>query len=556
MWTPKIRQATSTLSFGGVRLIMKAFAGTIGILGLVGSGHAFQFDTDSDVKLRWDNTLKYSAVWRLHDPSSKILNGDAGPPPTGPQLDDGDRNFNKGLVSNRVDLLSEFDGSYKQTGFRVSGAAWYDWIYNKSNDNTSAATVNSTSVPAGEFTKLTKQMMGNHGEILDAFVYFKNDPESETPFTVRAGKHTVLYGESLFFGANGIAKAQAPVDLIKLLSVPGSQFKEIIRPVGQISTQVQFAPTVSVGAYYQYKWDSDRLPPSGSFLSDADFVGAGAESVLGFNHSKDLNAKNSGQGGLAVRFKPEEGGIEYGLYAARYHEKSPSIYIDPISGNYKLVYPENINTFGGSFSTVIGPSNVAGEVSMRTNAPLVSDPQIDLGFNGDNDSNPLYAVGRTAHAQVSTITLFGKGLFWDGGVFLNELAWNRTLSITKNPNALDQNTTRDAWAFRMILIPSYFQVLPGIDLDVPIGLGYNPSGRSSAVFKFNGGTEHAGDFSIGVTANYHNSVKAGLNFVHFFGKEAPFLQTNHSSVPGPYSLSFAQSLRDRDFVSLQVQTTF
>ena len=171
-------------------------------------------------------------------------------------------------------------------------------------------------------------------------------------------------------------------------------------------------------------------------------------------------------------------------------------------------------------------------------------------------SNPLYAVGKTAHAQVSSITLFGKSPIWDGAVFLNELAWNRTLSITKNPNALDQNTTRDAWAFRMILEAQYFQALPGIDLSVPVGLGYNPSGRSSAVFKFNGGTEHAGDVSIGLTANYHNTTKASINFVHFFGKENAFLKPNTSAVPGPFSLSFAQSLRDRDFISFSLQSTF
>ena len=35
-------------------------------------------------------------------------------------------NFDKGLISNRVDILSAFDLSYKRKyGFRVSGAAWY-----------------------------------------------------------------------------------------------------------------------------------------------------------------------------------------------------------------------------------------------------------------------------------------------------------------------------------------------------------------------------------------------------------------------------------------------
>ena len=76
-------------------------------------------------------------------------------------------------------------------------------------------------------------------EFLDAFVFAKGDLGEGRLASIRAGKHTVLYGESLFFGSNGIAGGQAPVDVIKLLSVPGTQFKEIIMPVGQLSGQIQ-----------------------------------------------------------------------------------------------------------------------------------------------------------------------------------------------------------------------------------------------------------------------------------------------------------------------------
>jgi len=536
-----------------VRTVVQVVVGTVGLLGLVSSSNAFKFETDSDLEINWDTKVKYSAVYRLKDISPKVADGEPAIPPPGPQLDDGDRNFHKGIVSNRLDIFSEFDATYKQVGLRVSAAAWYDTIYNKSNDNTSG-TINSLSVPAGEFTKATRDVMGRDAEILDAFIFFRSDPYAERPFMFRLGNHTVVYGESLFFGANGIAQAQSPTDLIKLLGVPGSQFKEIIRPVGQISGQVQITPKFSVGAYYQYDWDSTRLPASGSYLSDADFVGDGAESLLGFRHTADIEAKNSGQGGVSLRYTL--GDYDFGLYAARYHEKAPSIYLDPISVEYKLVYPEDIDTFGASFSTTIGPSNVAGEVSYRTNAPLVSDPQIVLGFNADNNKRPAYAVGKTAHAQISSITLFGKGPFWDGGVFLNELAWNRRLSSSKNPLALDQNTTRDAWAFRMILEPQYFQVWPNVDLSVPIGLGYNPKGRSSAVGKFNGGVEHGGDVSIGVKANYNNNIKAGLTYVHYLGDANAFLVPNTSTVPGPFSLSYDQSLKDRDFLSFVIDVTF
>ncbi len=42
-----------------------------------------------------------------------------------PNFDDGDRNFDRGRVFTRLDLLTEFDVIWKrQIGFRVSAAGW------------------------------------------------------------------------------------------------------------------------------------------------------------------------------------------------------------------------------------------------------------------------------------------------------------------------------------------------------------------------------------------------------------------------------------------------
>lgn len=561
---PVCKGVSSTRQRRIAQIVLSAF----GAAGIALPGYAFELDTGSDVKVRWDNTLKYSAAYRLSDPSNKLVTGDPvapGLPPfalPGGQLDDGDRNFRKGLISSRVDWFTEFDATYKNVGMRVSGAAWYDDVYNRGNDNNNPATINTTSVGAGQFTDATRTLMGRKAELLDAFVFFKNDPSSETPFNVRAGKHTVVYGESLFFGSNGIANAQAPIDLIKLLQVPGSQFKEIIRPVRQVSTQVQVSPNVSVGAYYQTRWEKNRIPPSGSYLSDVDFVGDGAETLLpgtpvAMNRVADPSARNSGQGGVQARFKPSSADVEFGLYAAKYHDKGPQIMMNIPAGQFRMVYPEDVKTYGASFSTVFGEANVSGEMSVRTNAPLVSAPQVDVGFAGNGSNNPLYAVGRTGHMQISMINLFGKNALWDGAEFLAEFAWNRRLSVQKNEAALDPNVTRDATAFRMIFAPQYFQVFPGVDMTVPIGLGYNPSGHSSSVFKFNGGVEKGGDLSIGLTADFQKKFKAALNYVHYYGRENAFLTSNSvDAARGLYMQTRAQSLHDRDFISFSVQTTF
>ncbi|WP_128607225.1 MULTISPECIES: DUF1302 domain-containing protein [unclassified Pseudomonas] len=166
------------------------------------SVHAFEFNTGiEELTTRLDTTLKYSVAQRLNAPSSKLTE-DA-------NLDDGDRNFDKGsLISNRLDVFSEFDLKYRDYGFRLSGAGWYDSVYNDSNDNDSPNTVNSRSHQNDHFASGTEKLHGRKAELLDAFVFGRSEI-AEMPITMRAGKHTVLYGESLFFGNNGIAAAQS-----------------------------------------------------------------------------------------------------------------------------------------------------------------------------------------------------------------------------------------------------------------------------------------------------------------------------------------------------------
>lgn len=514
---------------------------------------AFQsYVGDTDLSIRWDNTFKYSAAYRLRDQLDTLI-ADA-------NYDDGDRNFDKGLVSNRFDWLSELEANLPFGGVRVSGAAWYDTVYNESNDNDSPLTNNSTSVPYDEFTDDTRDLHGRDVELLDAFVYANLDL-ADVGMTLRAGRLTQLYGETLFFGANGIADAQGPIDLVKLLTVPSSQFKEVLRPVEQLTFDLQVTSNLSFGAYYQFRWHETRLPAAGSYLSNAEIIGEGTESwILGpgvaMTHRDDLEPDDQGQGGVKLRYTLDSLGIDLGLYAARYHAKTPTAaYIDPVATmNYRWVYAQDIETYGASATGSMGQLNWATELSYRHNAPLNTDPQVSVGLTAGNDEDDrLYAVGDTAHANLSGIYVMQPTFLWDGGALLAELAYNRRLKITDNESALAQNTTKDAWALRMIFEPTYFQVLTGLDLSVPIGLGYNFAGRSSAIANFNGGSSKAGDMSLGLKFVYRTVWNAGLSYVKYFGSADTFTVPHNS--PAPH-LSFQQSLEDRDFISFYISRAF
>lgn len=527
---------------------------------------AFEIDTGhEDLKLRWDNTLKYSNAWRLKS-RSELLVSDA-------RLDDGDRNFDRGLVSNRLDLLSELDLSYKDVGLRISGAGWYDSVYNRSNDHDLPSSANQISVATNAFPAGTEKMMGRKAELLDANVYARFDVAG-LPSNVRLGRHTQLYGESLFFGGNGIAAGQAPVDIIKLLMVPGTKFQELLMPVNQVSGQMQLSSNLSVGAYYQFEWRENRIPAAGSYLSEADHVGEGAERFfvpgtfggVAFLHGRDLEARDSGQWGMQLRYRPEGRDVEFGLYATRYHAKDFQIYLNPSAGapvpgpfgsisvgDYSLVFPEGIRAYGASFSTVVAEANVAGEISLRDNTPLVSAPVVGLGF--DNRGNPAYAVGKSAHAQLSAIYLLKNSPLWDAGSLLAEIAWQRRLSVDRNAAVLDPTSTRDATAIRALFTAEYYQIADGIDLSVPFGIGYLIDGRPSVDLKFGGGVEHGGDISIGATFDYRKRVKFGMNYVKFVGGANTFTIPPNGAA-AVTTLSYGQTLKDRDFLSFFVQATF
>jgi hypothetical protein len=561
------------------------------------AAHAFDIELpDPDLKLRLDLTPKYSAAYRLKNPSDALTRLDVAVDPGTANEDDGDHNFNKGLISSRFDLFAEMDLSAKNFGARISGNTWRDSIYLHGNDY-AGTPLYAGGVPLGpvistannnlgqapnEFLPATRKQHGQGSELLDAFVYAKGEIGGMRG-TVRLGKHTLQWGESLFFGQNGIANAQGPVDIAKIVSVPGWQFKEVLLPVEQISASLQVAEGVSLGAYYQFKWRPSKIPGVGSYFSNQDYVGTGVVNfgvdgggnpiLLSFDKSQDLAPKDSGQFGLQLRWSPAGSDYEFGFYAARYHDKTPAVPVfDFVNGNVHLAYAENVRTVGASVTSSVGQLNWALEGSVRSNAPLTSDPAV-LGLGpilscGSSKADPCFAVGRTAHLQLSGIYVLQPNALWGGGAVVGELAYNRTLKVTKDIFAigpggtsaglggLDPNTTKGAWAFRMIFEPQYFQVLPGLDLSVPIGVGYNFGGRSSAIFNYAGGASEAGDVSIGLKAKYQQAWNVSLTYTDYFGKAKTFTETLVAGAGSPRQLTFSQSLKDRSYLSFSLSRTF
>ena len=529
-------------------------------MGALPQAHALDADTgDSDLVVRWDNTLKYSNAFRLRGQQASLLSGDA----FSANTDDGNRNFDRGLISNRIDWLSEFDLVYaKKYGMRVSAAGWYDSVYNRRNDNDSPATANRFSGPYNSFNPTTRTLHGRDAELRDAFVFGRFDV-GDTRLNLRAGQHSLLWGESLFFGGNAIAGAMAPVDVIKLATMPSMPFKEAIMPVPQVSAQWQLSPQVSVGAFYQFRWKANRLPAAGSYFSGLDFQPAGGEALLinGLPHplarAGDQEAKNRGQGGVQLRFT--EFDTDFGLYAVRFHDKNQQLVTDIVPpgfpSNYHLAYHEDITAYGASASRTFGDIQLAVEASLRRNQDLASTGASDLSalFHApanDNGDNPAYGVGRTAHVNISTLWTLPASFLAREASLTAEAMWNRVLSVQKNPLAIDPNSTRDAWALRAVLEPTYRQVLPGLDISVPIGIGWSPAGSRSRASGPGLPADGGGDLTLGIKGSYLDVWRPSISYTHFYGRAGAMMT---GATP---AFSYQQFMKDRDFIALSISRTF
>jgi hypothetical protein len=537
------------------------------------SAQAVSFDTDNpDLTVRWDNTVKASTAYRLKNANAALTDStrllvpgvDASAFPQAVNFNAGDDNFrNRGFVSERLDLLSEFDVVWQRNmGLRLSAAAWYDAAY---QGKSAAKDAGNGQSPSNAFNARTKEEAGNKAEWLDAFVFGGWNLGEGSRVTARLGRHALQYGESLFFGDNAIARAQGPIDIAKMLASPNAQFKEVIRPVNQLSAQLQLSPTVSIGGYYQLEWEADRLPAAGSYYSTAN-TGWGStfaeytsitSGALAGNYvllpGQDHRPSDFGQFGMQLKWRLED--TDLGFYAARYHDKSGQLYGDlnvysPAASSWYYTFPEAIKVLGMSVSHSVGDFNFAVEGSVRDGMPLRSTNMLyPSAFSGA----PRYATGQTAHLNVSTLATFGPSFISRESSLVAELAWNRVLKKNDPDDVIDAGRNRDATALQFIFTPTYRQVVSGLDLSVPFGVRYSLAGRSSITAW---DAKGAGNTTLGLDGNYLGVWQFSVAWTHYIGKATPFIDYSPLLTGGSVIYGQGNALADRDTVSLSVRRTF
>jgi len=195
--------------------------------------------------------------------------------------------------------------------------------------------------------------------------------------------------------------------------------------------------------------------------------------------------------------------------------------------------------------------NLAAEASVRDDMPLRNTNMVYGFFPGQ--PKPQLATGRTAHLNVSTLATFGPSFLARESALVAEIAWNRVLHKNDPDHELDAGRTRDATALQVIFTPSYRQALPGLDLDVPIGLRYTVDGHSSVTAWDARGS---GSFNVGLAGNYLGVWQFTLAYTQYIGKAVPFVDYTPTLTGGNPIYGYGNAMADRNNIALSVRRTF
>lgn len=369
----------------------------------VGAANAFQFEM-GPVKASLDSTLTVGFGMRLGDQDENLI-GDPSEGATAAGIrrwsngDNGNLNYDQGdffsaYVKGTHDLLLTFPGRVK---FMARGTWLRDFA---------AAQTDRT-----DLSEPAERQVARDARLLDLWVSKEFDIAGRAS-RVRVGNQVVNWGESLF--TPGGINATNGLDIQRLL-VPGTQLKEAVIPAPLASVASALGGGFNVEAYYQFRWNQSRLPPSGSYFSAADFVGKGKDllfidtvnpnfggvdagfiagalgisvaeaqaraaagefvdptanppqlagfGTIGIPFLSDKEPRQGGQYGVALHYKPRGLSLDLGLYFLNYHDKFPNA--ETRNGQPRLRFLEDRKLYGVSANFPVGNVAVGWEFSYR-----------------------------------------------------------------------------------------------------------------------------------------------------------------------------------------------
>ena len=558
------------------------------MLGASAPASAFSINAGNpDIDMRWDNTLSYTGAMRTSGRDSGI---NANPALSADVASDYFAN-KYGFYTSRFDLFSEFDFKYKKdSGFRISGAAWYDPLFPGHPKVGPGGFQNSPFGPSTGsqgWPGSTKHFYSIGAEPLDAFAFTRFDL-GNVPVNLKVGRTSQVWGESMFGqvgGINSVGYGQSPNDGRKATQNPNASLKETVLPIGQVDLNFNLTENSNLSLFKTLEWRADRVPASGTFYGFADGVAGAPNLFCASNFCLPYLDPVEGQPrdwGVQYKFRP--GGMEttsLGVILRQFDEKAPWYGVwDPFGtpfGAARSVYGRNTQLLGLTFNTNAWDISWAGEVSYRRNAALTADYSA-LATPGAGGANTTIAPtdgprGNTLHALFNMQAVYGKALFWDTFTVAGELAYNHLLKVTKNPQYFEGTgagyapvlcnlpagaggsgnravagcANRSSMSLGLYLDPTIYQVFPSVDLEIPIFVS-----RDWGNSPLNGGgTDGATTISAGLKFTWntaHGPQVFQLSYLGFRNKTSTQNAPGHNVLGAPYY--------DRDSVLFTYTTSF
>ncbi|WNC66852.1 DUF1302 family protein [Thalassotalea nanhaiensis] len=530
-----------------------------------GQVQAANFDLDNGVSIDLDTQISYAAQWRMEKQDKTLLD----PAANGLLAfngEDGNLAFDKNdMTQNRLSFSSDLDIAFDNDSFSggvfVRARGWYDDAYSGDTASTVNPSCNRDDCSTFDNNDGIEDYHKSRVEILDAFVY-SNFSIGEQDASLRIGHQVVSWGESLALNG-GVSLAQGPIDASKT-NIPGVELKEIFMPVGQVYLETGLTENIAFGAYYQYDWERTRIDAPGTFFG-VDIVGEGADDGklvvpvpgVGLVPAIDVDRSEEPDGGsygVALRYLTDEG-TEYGVYVLNYDDTLPTFELLAPTGPLLLKSFEDIDLYGASFGTVIGDTNVSGEITYRDGQP------VQLNVPGAY----VFAPAQTVQAQISWAHIFASNAFADSITFLGEVGYNEVVDIDSTFETetlgkipamalgVDVNDKKSALdndvsgaGYFMKVTADYFSVLPAVDAKLSVSIKHDFDGTSSVPFTFTEGVMNVG---VGADFTYQGVYQFGIKY-------AAFLTDPEEIVDDGKSLELAHQFADRDNISMYVKYSF
>ncbi|MRI35268.1 DUF1302 domain-containing protein [Endozoicomonas sp. OPT23] len=326
---------------------------------------------DGEITGAFDMTLSYGAMWRVQGRDTKLYRKSTTPDHDDVNRNDGNRAFDKGLVSQVVKVSADLEVDWQERyGMFIRGTAFYDTVLMDTHNrwkhtNTDIDVLypdQSGTYPYGDdWSKDVLDGQGKDAKIQDAYIYGSWDI-GEMPLDVRFGQQVTNWGEGIFY-RDGINTVNALNGAS--FSLPGSEIKDLLIPQNALSFNLGLTDNLSVSAYYQFKWEKSVLPGRGTYFSTNDLFVEGATKgynqistglastaggwkasaagalgdyykLTGINTSGDYivvadtsaerDADDAGQWGVSFKYFSEElNDTEFGFYFVNYNSHVPYI---------------------------------------------------------------------------------------------------------------------------------------------------------------------------------------------------------------------------------------